>query len=252
VQETETIEGRNPVLEALKAGRPINKLLLAKGLNPRLAGEVQNLARQQGIPVQQVDRRKLDALAASRNHQGLIAMAAPRPYVEVEDILAAAATKGEPPLLVLVDELEDPHNLGAIIRTAEGVGVHGLVLTKRRGVGLTAAVARASAGAVEYLPVARVVNLVQTMEFLKKQGLWIVGTDANAPDLYHKRDLTGPLGLVVGGEGKGMGRLVRETCDFTVRLPMVGRISSLNAAVAAGVLLYEITRQRAARAALDR
>ncbi|KKM12719.1 RNA methyltransferase [Clostridiales bacterium PH28_bin88] len=241
---SDTIEGRNPVVEALKSGRPINKILIGSGVNPRGLSELYSLARARGIPVQQVDRNKLDALAHTRGHQGVIALAAAKEYVEVDDILAIARQRGEEPLLVLLDELEDPHNLGAILRTADAAGAHGVVITKRHSVPLTGAVAKASAGAVEYVPVARVANLVQTMEYLKKEGCWVVGAAMEAEDLYLHRDLTGSLALVIGSEGKGLGRLVKETCDYCVRLPMQGQINSLNAAVAASVMLYEVVRQR--------
>lgn len=241
---SDTIEGRNPVVEALKSGRPINKILIGSGVNPRGLSELYSLARARGIPVQPVDRKKLDALAQTRGHQGVIALAAAKEYVEVDDILAIARQRGEEPLLVLLDELEDPHNLGAILRTADAAGAHGVVITKRHSVPLTGAVAKASAGAVEYVPVARVANLVQTMEYLKKEGCWVVGAAMEAEDLYFHRDLTGSLALVIGSEGKGLGRLVKETCDYCVRLPMQGQINSLNAAVAASVMLCEVVRQR--------
>jgi len=241
---SDKIAGRNPVLEALKSGRSINKILLLKGGTGRSFGDITKLAREMGIPLQEVDKQFLNTLAEGGNHQGVVAMAASKEYVDVEDILTVAEMKGEPPFIVLLDEIEDPHNLGSILRTANAAGVHGVVIPKRRAVGLTPAVSKASAGAVEYVPVARVTNLAQTIDFLKEKGCWVVGTDARATDLIWEKDLTGPIVLVMGSEGKGIGRLIREKCDFLVKLPMLGQISSLNVAVAAGLVMYEIVRQR--------
>ncbi len=231
--------GRNPVREALRAGRPINKILLAGGDSPPLR-ELGRLAREAGIPVQQVDRAKLDKMAGGLPHQGVIAFASVRDYVEVDEILARA---GEKPFLVILDEINDPHNLGAILRSADAAGVHGVVIPRRRSASLTPAVARASAGAVEYVPVARVTNIVRTVESLKEKGIWIVGAHMEG-QLYWEASLDGPLALVIGGEEKGLGRLVREKCDQLVSLPMLGRVSSLNASVAAALLSYEVLRQR--------
>ncbi|MCL6476807.1 MAG: 23S rRNA (guanosine(2251)-2'-O)-methyltransferase RlmB [Peptococcaceae bacterium] len=236
------LAGVNPVREALRSGRPVDKVLLAQGERSGRTGEIMALARERGVPVLKVDRARLDALSGNSRHQGVLAYTAAREYSTVEQILDAA---GDSPFILLLDEINDPHNLGAILRTAEAAGVHGVVIPRRRSVSLTPAVARVSAGAVEYVPVARVANLAQTMDMLKERGLWVVGADAGGPDLYWRARLDGPLVLVVGGEDKGLGRLVREKCDLLVRLPMAGRINSLNASVAAALLMYEVLRQRA-------
>ena len=244
---SEQIEGRNPVLEALRAGRPLNKLMVARGAVEGSIRAILALAREQGVLVQEVDRVRLDAMAQSHAHQGVIALAAPRHYAEPEELLERARQQGEDPLLLVLDGIEDPHNLGSLLRTAECAGAHGAILPERRAVGLTPAALKASAGAAEHLPVARVTNLVQTLEWLKEQGLWIAGADAAGPDLYTEANLKGPLALVIGSEGKGLARLVREHCDYLVRLPLHGRVSSLNASVAGGILLYEVVRQRNGR-----
>lgn len=241
---SDKIFGRNPVLEAIKGERSINKLIIAKGTVGGSLSEIRAKALAKKIPVQDVERAYLDNLAEGANHQGVLAFVSAKDYVEVEDILAAAKDKGEAPLILLLDEIEDPHNLGAILRSADGAGAHGVIIPKRRSAGLTETVAKASAGAVEYVPVARVSNIAQTIEFLKKQGLWIVGTEAQGEKVYWEQDLSGPLGIVVGSEGKGIGRLIKEKCDFLVRIPMKGRISSLNAGVATSLILYEVLRQR--------
>ena len=237
------IEGRNAVIEALRAGTAIDKIYLAKGETDKTLGHIASKARAAGVVVVEADRRKLDAMSRTHAHQGVIALAAVREYVSVESILDAAREKGEDPLLVVCDEISDPHNLGAIIRTAECAGAHGVIIPRRRAVGLTATVARTSAGALNYTPVARVTNLVKTMEELKEQGIWFVCADMDGEPMY-RLNLTGPIGLVIGNEGEGVGRLVKETCDFTASIPMKGEIDSLNASVAAGVLAYEIVRQR--------
>lgn len=241
---SEKLEGRNPILEALKSGRTINKILLAKGEKHGSIREIIGLARSKGLLIQEVDRKKLDTLAESGSHQGVIAFVAPKAYVEVEDILEMAKGKEEPPFLVLLDGVEDPHNLGSILRSADGAGVHGVVIPQRRAVGLTAIVGKTSAGAIEYLPVARITNMAQTIDSLKEQGLWVVGADMDGDQYYYQANLTGPIALVIGGEGKGLGRLVKEKCDFLVRIPMKGQVSSLNAAVASSLLMYEVARQR--------
>ncbi|MFZ5646268.1 MAG: 23S rRNA (guanosine(2251)-2'-O)-methyltransferase RlmB [Bacillota bacterium] len=235
------LAGRNPVREALRSGRPVDKVLFSQGEKSASLGEIINLAREKGVPVQAVDRARLDFLSGNVKHQGIMAYIAAREYADLEDILDGA---GESPFILLLDEINDPHNLGAILRTAEAAGVDGVVIPKRRSVSLTPVVARASAGAVEYVPVARVANMVQAIEMLKEKGLWVVGADAGSRDLYWNARLDGPLALVIGGEDKGLGRLVKENCDFTVRLPMAGRIGSLNASVAAALLTYEVVRQR--------
>lgn len=241
---SEIIAGRNPVREALRAGRPINKIVVAKGTGAGPITEIVRLARENNIPVQMVERGNLDKLFQESPHQGVLAYVAPKQYVEVEDILQAAKDKGQDPFIVMLDEINDPHNLGAIIRTVDAVGAHGVIIPQRRSVPLTATVAKASAGAVEYVPVARVTNLDQTIRQLKDLGLWVVGADMEGQDIYWESKLTGPLVLVIGGEGKGIGRLLKERCDMLVRLPMAGNVGSLNASVAAALLVYEVIRQR--------
>ena len=237
------IFGRNPVMEALKSNRTINKIWLAKGGQKGSVREIVALAKEKRIAVQMVERSKLDKMFPHENHHGVAASVASADYVAWQDIVDAARQKGEDPLLVILDELEDPHNLGAILRSVDAVGAHGVIIPKRRAVPLTDGVAKASAGAIEHVPVARVSNLVQVIEELKKQGIWIAGADLHG-EYMHKQDLTGPLAIVVGSEGKGLGKLVRESCDYVVSIPMQGKINSLNASVATGVLLYEVYRQR--------
>ena len=240
----DVLVGRNAVTEALKSGRGINKLWIASGDREGSVAEIAALAKERGIVVQYVERAKIEALAGGHRHQGVLAYVAPVPYAELEDILKAAEAKGEAPFLVLLDELEDPHNLGALLRTADATGVHGILIPKRRSVSLNATVAKTSAGAVEYVPVARIGNLAQTLKKLKEKGFWVAGADMDGEKAYYEADLTGPLVLVVGSEGKGMSRLTKEACDFIVRMPMVGRINSLNASVAGSILMYESMRQR--------
>ena len=238
------VAGRNSVAEALKSGRSINKILIAKGERQGAIREIVGQARAKGLVVQEVDQAKLDQIASGVRHQGIIAMVAPVAYVEVADVLQRSLDQGEAPFLVLLDELEDPHNVGAILRTADATGVHGVLLPKRRTSPLTATVAKTSAGAIEHVPVARIGNIAQTIEQLKKKGLWVVGADMDGPKNYYETDLTGPIVVVVGSEGQGLGRLTKEACDFLVRIPMKGQISSLNASVACSLLLYEVLRQR--------
>lgn len=238
------IEGRNAVTEALRAGTPIDKIFIARGETDKTLGHIASTARAAGVVVVEADRRKLDYMSATKAHQGVIALAAVREYASVEDILSAARERGEAPLLVVCDEISDPHNLGAIIRTAECVGAHGVIIPKRRSAGLTAVVDKTSAGALEHMAVARVPNLVSAIETLKKNGLWIYGTAAEGSNELWKTDLTGPACIVIGSEGAGISRLVREKCDFLVSIPLRGQISSLNASAAAAVLLYEALRQR--------
>jgi len=238
------IEGRNAVTEALRAGTAIDKIYMAKGETDHTLGRIVNTAKKAGIVIVDVDRRKLDAMSVTHSHQGVIAVAAVREYASVDDILNAAYDKGENPLIVVCDEISDPHNLGAIIRTAECAGAHGVIIPKRRSAGLTAVVAKTSAGAVSYLPVARVPNLPALLKDLKKKGVWVYGTAAEGSTTLYKADLKGPAAIVIGSEGDGMSRLVRECCDFLVSIPMSGRISSLNASAAAAILLYEAVRQR--------
>ena len=240
----DVLVGRNAVTEALKSGRGINKLWIASGDREGSVAEIAALAKERGIVVQYVERAKIEALPGGHRHQGVLAYVAPVPYAELEDILKAAEAKGEAPFLVLLDELEDPHNLGALLRTADATGVHGILIPKRRSVSLNATVAKTSAGAVEYVPVARIGNIAQTLKKLKEKGFWVAGADMDGEKAYYEADLTGPLVLVVGSEGKGMSRLTKEACDFIVRMPMVGRINSLNASVAGSILMYESMRQR--------
>ena len=243
----EFVAGRNSVAEALKGGRAINKVLVAKGERHGAIREIIGQARAQGLVVQEVDQAKLDQIAGGVRHQGIIAMVSPVMYAEIGDVLQHAIDKEEAPFIVLLDELEDPHNVGAILRTADAAGVHGVLLPKRRTSPLTATVAKISAGAVEHIPVARIGNVAQTLAQLKKQGLWVVGADMDGDRDYFDADLTGPIVVVVGSEGQGMGRLTKEACDFLVRIPMKGKISSLNASVACSLLLYEVVRQREMR-----
>ena len=238
------IEGRNAVAEALRAGTPIDKVFLLKGEVDLPLRQLANQARQQGAVLAEVDRHKLDAMSRTHAHQGIIAVAAVREYASVEDLFQLAQERGEPPFFVLCDELEDPHNLGAIIRTAECAGAHGVIIPKRRSAGLTAVVAKTSAGAVSHLPVARVANLPSLLKQLKKEGLWIFGAAADGPVSLYEADLKGPAAIVIGSEGSGMSRLVAETCDVLVRIPMKGKLNSLNASAAAAILLYEAVRQR--------
>ena len=238
------IEGRNAVLEALRAGTSIDKLYLARGETDAALGHIASTARDKGIVVVEADRRKLDGMSRTHAHQGVIALAAVREYASVDDILNAAREKGEPPLIVVCDELSDPHNLGAVIRTAECAGAHGVIIPKRRSAGLTAVVAKTSAGAVSHVPVARVSNLPALLRQLKDEGVWVFGTDAAGDRLLYEADLKGPAAIVIGSEGSGMGRLVGENCDFLVRIPMRGKLNSLNASAAAAILLYEAVRQR--------
>lgn len=240
----EYLFGKNPVLEALRAGRPINKILVARGSNKAFLREITAQAKNSNILLQEVDKKQLDALAGGDNHQGLLAQVAAKEYDDWEEILAQTKEKGEMPLFVLLDGVEDPHNLGAILRTADAAGVHCVVIPKHRAVPLTAGVAKASAGAVEYVPVARVTNLAQSIEKMKEAGLWVVGADAEASRAYFETDLKGPLALIVGGENKGIGKLVKDKCDLLVRIPMSGSVNSLNVSVAASVVLYDILRQR--------
>ncbi|WP_425059786.1 Putative TrmH family tRNA/rRNA methyltransferase [Sporomusa carbonis] len=242
--DAEIIVGRNSVMEALKAGRSLNKILVAKGERQGSVRDIIGQARAQGLVVQEVDAAKLDKISAGVRHQGVVALAAPVAYADINDILSVAYEKNEAPFLVLLDELSDPHNVGAILRTADATGVHGVLIPKRRSCPLTQTVAKTSAGAVEHVPVARIGNVAQTLKSLKKRGLWVVGADMDGTQNYYEADLSGPVVIVVGSEGEGMGRLTKEACDFIVRIPMRGHITSLNASVACSLLLYEVLRQR--------
>ena len=243
-QAEDRIEGRNAVIEALRAGRAIDKIYIAKGEVDQTLGHIASKARNQGVVVVETDRRKLDQMSQTRAHQGVVAVCAVKEYCTVQDILAIANDRGETPFVIVCDEISDPHNLGAIIRSAECVGAHGVIIPKRRSAGLTAVVDKAAAGAAEHMAIARVPNLTAALEELKKAGLWIYGTAAEGASPLWKTDLTGPIALVIGSEGDGMSRLVREHCDFTISIPLRGQISSLNASAAAAVLMYEILRQR--------
>lgn len=237
------VAGRNAVMEALKGSRSVNKLMIANGSTEGSIKEIIAVAKDKGVNIQYWDRSKLDSIARGIRHQGVLAQVAPVQYAELEDILQVAKDRNEPPFIVLLDELEDPHNLGAILRTADAAGVHGVLIPKHRSCPLSATVAKTSAGAVEHVPVARVGNLVQTIKKLKQEGLWVAAADMDGKD-YYDTDLTGPLLLIIGSEGQGVGRLVKEQCDFVVRIPMVGRINSLNASVAGSILMYEAMKQR--------
>ena len=237
-------EGRNAVTEALSAGRTIDKLFVADGDTDRALARICAMAKQAGAVVVPTDRRKLDYMSATGAHQGVIAMVAAHDYASIDDILKKAQDAGEPPLIVICDELSDPHNLGAIIRTAECAGAHGIIIPKRRSVGLTAVVGKASAGALEYMPVARVSNIAAAIDTLKKAGVWVYGTAAEGDTTLYKADLKSAAAIVIGNEGEGMSRLVSERCDFKVSIPMKGSISSLNASAAAAIMLYEAVRQR--------
>lgn len=239
------IYGRNPVLEAIAADQTINKLWVLESSKDKALQRVVDAAKDKRILVQFVNRKKLDQIADGENHQGVIASVAPYAYAEVETIIKDAQDKGEEPFLIICDEITDPHNLGSIIRTANAVGAHGVIITKRRSAAMNATVVKTSCGAAAYVPVARVTNLVQTMKMLKDKGIWIAGTDMGAPN-YTTANLKGPIAIVIGNEGDGIGRLVKENCDLMVSLPMFGEVSSLNAAVAGAVVMYEVVRQRKA------
>lgn len=237
------IEGRNAVLEAFRSGKPMDKVFLLDGCMDGPLKTIAREAKKHDTIINYVKKERLEQLSETGKHQGVIAMAAAYEYAKVEDILAKAEEKGEPPFILLLDGIEDPHNLGAIIRTANLAGAHGVIIPKRRAVGLTATVVKTSAGALNYTPVAKVTNLTQTMKELKEKGMWFVGADMGGETMY-QLDLTGPIGVVIGSEGDGMSKLVKENCDFIASIPMKGDIDSLNASVAAGILAYEIVRQR--------
>lgn len=242
-RESDLIIGRNCLSEALRGGRALDRVLVAKGFQNSALSALVAKAKENGAVIKEVDGKKLDLLSGGAAHQGIVAYASVREYAQVEDIFALANERNEDPFLIVLDEIEDPHNLGAIIRTAECAGAHGVIIPRRRSVGLSYTVGKASAGAVEYMPVARVVNIAATLEELKKKGVWVYGADMDGQP-WCKADLKGPVALVIGSEGRGIGRLVKEKCDAVLSLPMQGNITSLNASVAAGVLMYEITRQR--------
>ena len=243
-EREDVIEGRNAVLEALRSGRAIDKIFIAKGEVDKTLGHIASKARDAGIVVVEADRRKLDAMSVTGAHQGVVAQAAVRSYVSLAEILDIAREKGEAPFVIACDEISDPHNLGAILRTAECVGAHGVIIPKRRSAGLTATVGKSSAGAAEYVPVARVANMAAALRELKEAGLWIYGTAADGSSPLWETDFSGPVCLVIGSEGDGMSRIVSEQCDFLVSIPMRGRISSLNASASAAVVMYEVLRSR--------
>ncbi|MGK7379867.1 23S rRNA (guanosine(2251)-2'-O)-methyltransferase RlmB [Planococcus sp. 1R117A] len=239
----EIIGGKNPVLEALRADRDVNKIWVAEGVQKKGITELLQLAKEKGVLVQFVPKKKIDGLTDS-NHQGIAAAVAAYNYAELNDLFSAAAARSEDPFFLILDELEDPHNLGSIMRTADAIGVHGLIIPRRRAVGLTAVVAKSSTGAIEHVPVVRVNNLSQTIDELKKRGVWIAGTDAKESMDYRNMDAGLPLAIIIGSEGKGMSRILRDKCDFLYQLPMVGHVTSLNASVAASLLMYEVYRKR--------
>lgn len=243
-QQSEMICGKNPVLEALRSGREINKIFIAEGVKKTGVNELLDLARERGVLVQFVPKKKVETLADNDNHQGIVAAVAAYDYADLDQVFAAAKAKEQDPFILILDELEDPHNLGSIMRTADAVGVHGIIIPKRRAVGLTSVVAKASTGAIEHVPVVRVNNLSQTVDELKERGVWIAGTDAKKSVDYRKMDATLPLAVIIGSEGKGMSRILKEKCDFLYHLPMVGHVTSLNASVAAALLMYEVYRKR--------
>lgn len=237
------IVGKNPIIEALKANHDINKIWIQEGSQRGQMQQIIQLAKEQGVLVQFVPKKKLEQMSEGV-HQGVVAQVAAYDYADIDDLFKKAEAKNEAPFFLLLDEIEDPHNLGSIMRTADAVGAHGVIIPKRRAVGLTATVAKASTGAIQYIPVARVTNMARTIDDLKERGIWIVGTDAKGKEDYRQMDGSMPLGLVIGSEGKGIGRLVKEKCDFLVRLPMAGKVTSLNASVAASLLMYEVYRKR--------
>ena len=237
------IMGKNPIIEALKAERDIHKILIAEGSLRGQMLEITQMAKEAHVIVQFVPKKKLDGMIEG-HHQGVIAQVAAYQYAELDDLFALAAKKNEDPFFLLLDEIEDPHNLGSIMRTADAAGAHGIIIPKRRAVGLTATVAKLSTGAIEHIPVVRVTNMSRTIDELKEKGVWIAGTDAKGKEDYRQFDGSLPLGLVIGSEGKGMGRLIRDKCDFLVQLPMAGHVTSLNASVAAALLMYEVYRKR--------
>ena len=241
---SDQIEGRNSVLELLESDRDINKILIAKGERHGSINKIITLAKQRKIVIAEVERQKLNAISKTDNHQGVIAIVPPFNYASVDDILNVAKQKGEDPFILILDRIEDPHNLGSIIRTAETAGVHGVIIPKRRAASVNATVSKVSSGAVEHVKIARVNNLNETIKYLKEQGLWICGTDGEAKTYYYNQDLKGPIAIVIGSEGFGMSKLIKENCDFLVKIPMKGKITSLNASVSAGIVIYEAVKQR--------
>lgn len=241
--DEDLIVGRNPVIEALKSGRSVNKVMISEGINQQTQRQLEQASKAAGTIVQKVPKSKLDQLTEG-NHQGVVAYVAAYQYASLDDLFDKANKENEIPFFIILDGLEDPHNLGSIMRTADATGVHGIIIPKRRSVGLTATVAKTSAGAIEYVPIVRVTNIADTIDELKAKNIWVVGTEANSQEDYRTLDGETPIALVIGSEGKGMSRLVRDKCDWTVSLPMKGKVSSLNASVASSLLLYEIYRKR--------
>lgn len=240
----EWIGGKNTVIEVLQSGRTVEKVLLVENLNQGLVRKLESMAKKANAAVQRVPKKKLDQLIEGSNHQGIAALVSAYEYSTLDNLFEVAASREEAPFFLILDEIEDPHNLGSILRTADATGAHGVIIPKRRSVGLTATVAKTSVGAIEHIPVVRVTNIVQTIEELKTRNVWVVGTEAEATEEYRKLDGSLPIALVIGNEGKGMSRLVRENCDWTINLPMRGHVSSLNASVAASILMYEVYRKR--------
>lgn len=238
------VEGRNAVIELLKSGKTVNKLFIQKGEKQGSINEIIKLAKQNNNLITEVEKSKLDTLSDTGHHQGVIAFVSPVEYKTIDDIFDLAKERGEDPFIIIADEIEDPHNLGALIRSAECAGCHGVIIPKRRAVAVTEVVAKTSVGATEYVPVARVNNINETIKELKERGVWIVGTDGSADKLYYEQDLTGPLAIIIGSEGRGMGNLTMRNCDFLVKIPMMGKITSLNASVSGGIVVFEALRQR--------
>ena len=241
---TDQVEGRNSVLELLESDRDINKIFVQTGEKHGSINKIIALAKEKKVLINEISKEKINQMALSENHQGVIAIVPPFNYCEIDDILFEANTRQEDPFVVLLDGIEDPHNLGSIIRTAETAGVHGIIIPKRRAASVNSTVNKVSSGAVEHMKIARVNNLVETIKYLKDQGLWICGTDINTKTYYYDQDLTGPIAIVIGNEGSGISRLVKENCDFLVKIPMKGKITSLNASVSAGIIIYEAVKQR--------
>jgi 23S rRNA (guanosine2251-2'-O)-methyltransferase len=238
------IEGRNAVIEALRSGRTIENILIAKGDREGAVNLITALAKEKGVVIKEVDRRKLDSMSSTASHQGVIAQTSPYSYCEVEDIIQDAKDKGEDPFIIILDEIEDPHNLGSIIRTAEVCGAHGIVIPKRRNVGVTAAVYKSSVGAVEYVKIAKVTNVNKVIDQLKNQGVWVYGADMDGEEYCYQANLKGSVALVIGSEGRGISRLTKEKCDKLIKIPMRGNVNSLNASVAAGIIMYEVLKSR--------
>lgn len=238
------VEGRNAVIELLKSDKVINKVMILKGERQGSINEIIKLAKQRGLVISEVDKNKLDQISETKHHQGVIAFISPIKYKEIDDILNIAKERNEAPFVVIADEIEDPHNLGALIRTAEIAGCHGLIIPKRRAVAVTEIVAKVSCGATEHLAIARVNNINDAIDELKEKGLWIYGTDGSAKDLYYEQDMTGPVAIIIGSEGRGMSKLTMKKCDFLVKIPMKGHITSLNASVSGGIVIFEAVKQR--------